>query len=1213
MKKYTANYANTNSNFVIQNLQENKTEDTELYAFCCVIKNILQRGSPTMMSQFLQEKLGEIHKENDFNELFIYAQTEKAQWFSTIKGDEQRNYFPAKDFYENIIPQEFGEYSFVQSLIIPEIEINEICGFNEKFVNQQVDFYLPQAKLIIEIDGSQHKIQNNKISDNERDEYLKSKKIQVIRISTDELRNKTYSEKIASIKNHLNQHKKLLNRYQSAYKFFSENKIIPTEILKTKFIPTAIIRFQLLVLELLMNGTLTLSEDWNFNIFTDVDLGDFDELAIEDILSWLNNLYLLKNKEGITLPKINIKVSKKEEFFLPDHININLSLCKRYTDENILYPNTIFIRTDYFDKKREVNYFQVSVSEPINYNVSKDDEKIIEFFLQNIFGKKHLRYGQFPIIANALNRKDTIGLLPTGGGKSLCYQLPCLLQPSINFVVCPIKSLMYDQKENLTNIFITNTNWITSDLSTEEKKNIEMNFEQGKYLFTWVSPERFQIQEFRDRIKNINSNFSIAYAVIDEVHCLSEWGHSFRLSYLNLAKTIDNLGLKDENGEGKIKFLGLTATASINVLKDIKIEFSRQKAQLEDENIKSLTDYSREELEFEIINDDGEKKDKLYTILDKFKQEDNFLETEEKAGIIFTPHVNGAKGCFKLSNSLNNKYPQKINWYSGKAPSEKTYTYVKIQKHIINNTVEVKNEIKKQLQEFDKILSKNEIETIIKNNYKEISTIQQKASSTNNFINLLIKEIPKFSEEVFKQHKKKVQKAFKNNEYPLLVATKSFGMGIDKDNIFYTIHYGIPSSVESLYQEAGRAGRWDKTKPENKHKKGQCLVLFSPETLTENQEDSHDYISEVFNQETTIKRIDEIIDKIPREKQKDISVQLFLFKQGLNDIDDDLKNILEFIDEHFKENKTEDVFFNNNQEKQEKIIYRLSLLGIVKDWTNNFKDKFVVKFASMDETHIIKSIENYIGKYEPTLNIASEIERVNEDSFLKRSIKYLLQWIFDHIVYNRKQSLKTLYDWCLNFKDSKSFKQQLDSYFIFNDLTFILQDIGEKPLNYHLWFETLYFEPEGSKKIFIPEIKNERLKNEKCQNLRDAISRFLESYKNNVGLNFVSGLIRLALDDFDNLDGRNRFENALKAIATGFEKEQQDEILAKLKDLGRYFKNHQQEQICLSIEKCFSKEIFVSFAEDYKLDYLLDYLYQEQLKNLKKLNHKLYEQLTKIK
>lgn len=1138
MKKYTANYANTNSNFVIQNLQENKTKDTELYAFCCVIKNILQRGSPTMMSQFLQEKLGEIHKENDFNELFIYAQTEKAQWFSTIKGDEQRNYFPAKDFYENIIPQEFGEYSFVQSLIIPEIEINEICGFNEKFVNQQVDFYLPQAKLVIEIDGSQHKIQNNKISDNERDEYLKSEKIQVIRISTDELRNKTYSEKIASIKDHLNQHKKLLNHYQSAYKFFSENKIIPTEILKTKFIPTAIIRFQLLVLELLMNGTLTLSEDWNFNIFTDVDLGDFGELAIEDILSWLNNLYLLKNKEGITLPKINIKVSKKEEVFLPYHININLSLCKRYTDENILYPDTIFIRTDYFDKKREVNYFQVSVSEPINYNVSKDDEKIIEFFLQNIFGKKHLRYGQFPIIANALNRKDTIGLLPTGGGKSLCYQLPCLLQPSINFVVCPIKSLMYDQKENLTNIFITNTNWITSDLSTEERKNIEMNFEQGKYLFTWVSPERFQIQEFRDRIKNINSNFSIAYAVIDEVHCLSEWGHSFRLSYLNLAKTIDNLSPKDENGEGKIKFLGLTATASINVLKDIKIEFSRQKAQLEDENIKSLTDYSREELEFEIINDDGEKKDKLYTILDKFKQEDNFLETEEKAGIIFTPHVNGAKGCFRLSNSLKNKYPQKINWYSGKAPSG----------------------------------------------------------------------IP---EEDFKQHKKDVQKAFKNNEYPLLVATKSFGMGIDKDNIFYTIHYGIPSSVESLYQEAGRAGRWDKTKPENKHKKGQCLVLFSPETLTENQEDSHDYISEVFNQETTIKRIDEIIDKIPREK--DLSVQLFLFKQGLNDIDDDLKNILEFIDEHFKENKTEDVFFNNNQEKQEKIIYRLSLLGIVKDWTNNFKDKFVVKFASMDETHIIKSIENYIGKYEPTLNIASEIEKVNEDSFLKRSIKYLLQWIFDHIVYNRKQSLKTLYDWCLNFKDSKSFKQQLDSYFIFNDLTFILQDIGEKPLNYHLWFETLYFEPEGSKKIFIPEIKNERLKNEKCQNLRDAISRFLESYKNNVGLNFVSGLIRLALDDFDNLDGRNRFENALKAIATGFEKEQQDEILAKLKDLGRYFKNHQQEQICLSIEKCFSKEIFVSFAEDYKLDYLLDYLYQEQLKNLKKLNHKLYEQLTKIK
>lgn len=120
---------------------------------------------------------------------------------------------------------------------------------------------------------------------------------------------------------------------------------------------------------------------------------------------------------------------------------------------------------------------------------------------------------------------------------------------------------------------------------------------------------------FRDKISAIVANFSIAYAVVDEVHCLSEWGHDFRTSYLNLAKTIDRLSPKDENREGKIKFIGLTATASVNVLKDIKIEFARQKQRLEDENIKSLLDYSRKELRFEVINDKGNKIDKLKSLL----------------------------------------------------------------------------------------------------------------------------------------------------------------------------------------------------------------------------------------------------------------------------------------------------------------------------------------------------------------------------------------------------------------------------------------------------------------------------------------------------------------------------------------------------------------------------------------------------------------------
>jgi ATP-dependent DNA helicase RecQ len=426
---------------------------------------------------------------------------------------------------------------------------------------------------------------------------------------------------------------------------------------------------------LLTHNYLSLNENWNFNILANEDLGNFAELAISDLLIWLDNLCQLKNKTNFEKPKFTINIiNKKSDFAITTKaINLDFSLFKRYTDENKINPDVIYLRTDYFDIVKDKNYFRVSTTEPINYNITDEDKGILEFFLDNIFDKSKFREGQFPIISNALNRKDTIGLLPTGGGKSLCYQLPCLLQPSINFVVCPIKSLMYDQNENLVNMLVTNVCFITSDLDANERRQIETDFEQGRYLFVWISPEKFQIPSFREKITSIVANFSIAYAVVDEVHCLSEWGHDFRTSYLNLAKTIDKLSPKDENGEGKIKFIGLTATASVNVLKDIKIEFSRRKQRLEDENIKSLLDYSRKELQFEVINDKGNKSKQIQTLLKELHDTESFIETNDKAGLVFTPNVNGAYGCFQVSNTLNTLYQNKVSWFSGDIPKRDVY------------------------------------------------------------------------------------------------------------------------------------------------------------------------------------------------------------------------------------------------------------------------------------------------------------------------------------------------------------------------------------------------------------------------------------------------------------------------------------------------------------------------------------------------------------
>ena len=1043
MKKYTANYTYTNPNFVIQNLVTNQI-NADLLPILYVTKNIFQRGFPTTMSKYLQSELGKIHKLKNFEQRFLFATNQTPVWNDTIKGCREKSYYPAKDFFEKIVPNELGEYSFIQSLIVPEIEINNIVGEeNKNFINQQVDFYLPQAKLVIEIDGQQHKFDEvTRTLDSIRDKYLAGKKIATIRITTKELQNGTYTAKIEDIQKHLKRKEKLLSFYKNACDKIEENQVSEEEI-KTKLLPTAIIRFQILLIELLTHNYLTFDKDWNFNILCNEDLSNFAELAINDLLIWIDKLSQLKNKQELNKPNLKIKITNDKNQFQPTTktINIDFSLFKRYTDENKISEDVIFVRTDYFDVIKDKNYFRVSTAEPVNYNITNEDKPILEFFLDNIFDKSSFREGQFPIISNILNRKDTIGLLPTGGGKSLCYQLPCILQPSINFVVCPIKSLMYDQKYNLDKTLITNVNFITSDLEADERRKIERNFEQGKYLFTWISPEKLQIPSFREKISSIITNFSIAYAVMDEVHCLSEWGHDFRTSYLNLAKTIDKLSPKNKNGEGIIKFIGLTATASINVLKDIKVEFSRRKQRLEDENIKSLLDYSRKELQFEVINDNGNKHKEIQKLLEELKDTESFTETTEKIGLIFTPYINDTYGCYSVANRLNTLFPKQVGWFSGDIPKRDVY---------------------------------------------------------DNKTGRKIGKEPVMTPDEFNKYKQKIQKDFKENKYQLLVATKAFGMGIDKQNIFYTFHYGLPSSVEALYQEAGRAGRWDKSKLENNNKIGKCYVLHSPETH------GKDKVERLLHKDTTFAEMKKINEDV-KWNGRDIFRQVFLFTQGQNDIEEDFKIILGVIEHYFKENSLVRIFWNDASSKLkissdtlQKAIYRLSLLGIVSDWTTDFVNHYQIQFNSLDENNIVKNVSDYIIKYKPDADIKTELLRVQQNSVLEKAIWFLLEWTFENIAYSRKQSLKTLSDLCSKFEGSENFKQSIDSYFVFSETTFVLQHIAENPKEYDKWFEVL--------------ITNNQFPNKsEFKKLRDSISRFLESYRNNIGLNFLSGFVRLAL------------------------------------------------------------------------------------------------------
>ena len=1154
MRKYTANYTYTNPNFVIQNLEsvENKSD---LFPLLCVMKNLLQRGFPTVMSKFLQEKIGCIHERDDYEKRLLLVSASPVHWNSVIKGSADGTYNPARDFIERIIPNELGDLSFIKSMFIPEILINDIIGYDDpEFRNLQVDFYLPQACLVIEIDGSQHEEPKQRALDSKRDEHLKRYGIETIRFKTSDLRSQNYQIGINKLKNRIERYMACIRPYSVAYSNAIGSVFTDDEV-KFKLIPTAIIRFQILLVELLINQVLEFGEQWKFNIKCDENLGDFAQLAIEDVYIWLNQLSLLRDKEELPELKYKVNLCSSDEFEFDVHsINVDFSLLKNYTDENTSSPDIIFIRSDYFLFKQgrnmiglDRNYFRVSTAQSIDYKVTDLDKPVLQFFLQNLFNKQDFRDGQFSIISNALNMRDTIGLLPTGGGKSLCYQLPCLLQPSINFIVCPIKSLMYDQMDNLKrlDVSISNVNMICGDQDGMEKDRVMYDYSMGRYLFMWISPERFQIKKFRESISAIISNLNISYAVVDEVHCLSEWGHDFRTSYLNLAKTIDSLSPKDEYGEGRIKFIGLTATASVNVLKDIKIEFSRRKQQLEDDNIKTLIDYTRPELEFIILHED----DKFNSLLESFDNE-NIPNDESKATLIFTPHVNGDFGCHDLANQLNIYYPGQVAWYSGTCPKIRTPEGLK-----------------------RSVMSPKE----------------------------------------FDDYKARVQSHFKDNSYQILCATKAFGMGIDKQNIFYTYHYCLPASVESLYQEAGRAGRWDKSLPENASKKAKCFVLHSLEYIHNTS-----LVEELFSPNTSILRMNEILDSV--RDGNDIFTQMFLFLGQLQDIEKEFKNIIKVIELFFKENRTRDVHYKEFRDYEniyitesefEKIIYRLCLLGIVDDWTRDFIDSFTIKFNSLDDEHIANSLESYIKKYDPSERVRDNINAIDNvlcDSYLKKSVWYLLDWIFRHITENRKQSLKTLYDWSLDFTDSISLKSRLDAYFTFNESTYILQHIAEHPDDIEKWFEVFYINDQF---ITIEEVRK----------LKDRLSRFLESYHNAPGLNFVSGVVRFLINDFDDTDGRERLLLALEYIKG-------DNLSRGLSQPLYEFKFHDgMKKLIHNVKDCVSMEqlcdivelillCFPDMTTNYSKEFEMPWLNNARIKNgverLRKLNIKLYESFGRL-
>lgn len=334
----------------------------------------------------------------------------------------------------------------------------------------------------------------------------------------------------------------------------------------------------------------------------------------------------------------------------------------------------------------------------------------LESLLKQYFGYTSFRPGQHEVIQTLLDGRDCLAIMPTGAGKSICFQLPALIQPGVTLVISPLISLMKDQVDSLVNQEIPAT-YINSQCTFEESKARFAAIRAGRVKLVYVSPERLENEFFTSFMQSID----ISMFIIDEAHCVSQWGHDFRPSYCAIKDWVAALPKRPVVG-------AFTATATEKVKQDMMNLLGLQKERI------FIGGFDRPNLYFRVVRTNR----KLDFALAYVQQH------QEDSGIIYAA-------------------------------------------------------------------TRKEVDRV----YEELTRRGIRAGRYHAGL----------SDDV----RRTMQDAFTYDRLQVIVATNAFGMGIDKSNVRYVIHYQMPKNIESYYQEAGRAGRDGAP--------GECILLFSRQDI----------------------------------------------------------------------------------------------------------------------------------------------------------------------------------------------------------------------------------------------------------------------------------------------------------------------------------------------------------------------------------------------
>lgn len=948
-----------------------------------------------------------------------------------------------------------------------------------EFARQRADFALEThrgLKLLIEVDGGQHRDTNQAALDAKRDKALREREWIVWRVPTTALAD------IAGLREQLARY---LIREDGKPHWGVEQLLTsprPRSLLTCVWGATICARIQFLLLEALRNGILPWDSPWEVSVHEhDTDI---TSEALADFADWFGRLRVFHGES--TAPEI---VLVPEPCVASTHLLVDIGMREPHRPVPSLSVPTAWSRPANVaapvPRRRFASRMTLSEPPPL---------ELLESLVRDFLRKASLREGQYEILGRILTGLDVVGLLPTGAGKSLTYQVAGLLLGGLTVYVSPLKSLLQDQHERLVDLGIDLAQPISSALDVVQRSQASTLLTSGGVRFLLVAPERFLIDSFRSDLAQFRVQFGeVSQVVIDECHCVSEWGHDFRPAYLSLSRIVKE---RTQRLQVSAPLVALTGTASTIVLADVQRELGIAGV----EAVIRAKRLDRDEIALSCVK--LPQKQKHRAIRDLTAQ---FLTDHPDTAeglLVFCRFAGGLDGVLGITaDILGAVGADQTRFFCGEDPKWAQYA-----------AMWTKTKAKE--------LPRNQV----------MAHVPSWALTPEG----TLRDWEDVKAEVQRQYISGLPGSFR-----VMVATNAFGMGIDKPSVRHVVHFMAPQSPEAYYQEVGRAGR-DK-------KASIATLMFSDE--------DPDVTDHLLSPETSIDEARRAYEEFANDHpfRGGDFIRTFYFHQNsfagpeseveyicrtLGSIRTKLAVSSSLTFPYVPQDRnrpTGSVRHQKwNEEKSlEYAIVRLILLGVVRDYVKDYKGKtFDIELVEEWATccndvaalreYLASRFQSYVRRYrvrrtghgEQKIRAAESVESAE-----KHAAAALVGYIYDQIERERRQASRQMLELARKgVNDADAFRRELMLYLQVSErFTHELEALANTD-DILSWTELVY--RAGSP--------------DETRELHGACSRVLESYPTHPGLLSISALTRLTPNADELRLSGEEFRAALRYALEGY-------------------------------------------------------------------------------